>query len=176
VPREKQELIEILQAESTRLERLARDFGDLGRLPEGPTSAVDMKELLAGLAKTAPGTTRVTIEGGGQVQGHYEVLRRAFTNLMLNALDAMQNTGALELTITPRQGTVEITMKDSGPGIPADHVAKLFEPYFTTKTGGTGLGLAIVRQTIHHHGGTITAANAPEGGAVFTIVLPAASA
>jgi signal transduction histidine kinase len=68
---------------------------------------------------------------------------------------------------------VAVTVTDRGPGIPPEALGRVFEPYFTTKAHGTGLGLAIVRQTILDHGGTITAANAPEGGAVFTVTLPA---
>lgn len=193
MPPEKKELMDVLTTESARLERLARDFGDLGRLPEGPTAPVDLSELLQGVLKSAvPDTSRVQLRQADAtplVPGHYEVLRRAFLNLVLNAVDAMNGaqahgrTGApasLTVRIEPAelQGkpAVSVSIRDSGPGIPPENIGKVFEPYFTTKTGGTGLGLAIVRQTIHHHGGTIAAANAPEGGAVFTVVLPAAAA
>lgn len=182
---DKKELVDILAAESGRLERMARDFADLGRMPEGPTSVVHLKEMFEGLAKTAPPAVRITIEGDGHVHGHYEVLRRAFSNLMLNAFDAMtddrgpmtEKTIAIAIRETSLNGkpAVEIALRDSGPGIEAEHLGKVFEPYFTTKSGGTGLGLAIVRQSIHHHGGTIAVANAPDRGAEFTVTLPAAA-
>ena len=68
------------------------------------------------------------------------------------------------------------TVKDSGPGIPADVLPRIFDPFFTTKEvgKGTGLGLAITYGIVQEHGGTIAAANAPDGGAIFTITLPAA--
>jgi two-component system sensor histidine kinase HydH len=69
----------------------------------------------------------------------------------------------------------QISITDTGRGIPAGLETKIFEPDFTTKAGGTGLGLAIVRQTIHHHGGTINARRRDAaGGAEFTILLPSA--
>jgi C4-dicarboxylate-specific signal transduction histidine kinase len=67
---------------------------------------------------------------------------------------------------------VRVTITDRGPGIAPDAIGRVFEPYFTTKAHGTGLGLAIMRQTILDHGGTITAGNAPGGGAAFTVTLP----
>ena len=173
VPVEKKELVDILAAESARLERMAKDFSDLGRLPEGPTAPVDLREMMEELARPAPETARIRIEGAARVQGHYEALRRAFSNLLLNALDAMNNRGDITISLAQKGSVAEIALRDSGPGIPPEHVGKVFEPYFTTKSGGTGLGLAIVRQSIHHHGGTIAVTNAPEGGAVFTITLPA---
>lgn len=170
---DQKELIDILTAESARLERMARDFSDLGRLPEGPTAPVDLREMMEELARPAPETASIIIEGEARVHGHYEALRRAFANLLLNALDAMKNQGEIRVTLAQKGGAAEVTMRDSGPGIPPEHQARIFEPYFTTKTGGTGLGLAIVRQSIHHHGGAISAANAENGGAIFTITLPA---
>jgi signal transduction histidine kinase len=67
---------------------------------------------------------------------------------------------------------VEVTFADSGPGIPPDAMARLFEPFHTTKKNGTGLGLTTSFSIIQQHGGTMTAGNAPGGGAVFTVALP----
>jgi signal transduction histidine kinase len=68
---------------------------------------------------------------------------------------------------------VALRLTDNGPGIPREHLAKLFEPFFSTKPAGNGLGLAIVSRLLHAGGGHITAASAPEsGGATFTIFLP----
>jgi two-component system nitrogen regulation sensor histidine kinase NtrY len=189
------ELLEILDGESQRIEQMARDFSSLGRLPEGPPAAVDLGELLDGLARsTLPAgvSARVVRDGAApMVLGHYEPLRRAFQNLLLNAVDAVgtaAGTGAeghggtapIILSLAPSilQGrpAVQVQVADRGPGIAPESLGRVFEPYFTTKAHGTGLGLAIVRQTILDHGGTITAANAPGGGAVFTITLPAESA
>ena len=72
---------------------------------------------------------------------------------------------------TQREGVVVIEVRDTGPGIPADDMQKIFIPFFTTKAKGHGIGLALTHRIITQHGGTLTAANSPEGGAVFTIVL-----
>src|SRR5437879_1975300 len=91
--------VEVLNAETDRLERLAREFADYGRLPEGPKSEVDLRELLEELGRTAvPETVRVTVHAnGGQAAllGHYEPLRRAFSNLLRNASEAMQGRGTI---------------------------------------------------------------------------------
>jgi nitrogen fixation/metabolism regulation signal transduction histidine kinase len=184
------DLLEILDGESLRIELMARDFSSLGRLPEGPPAALDMGELLDGLARSVvPAGVEVRVEREGAVPlvvGHYEPLRRAFQNLLLNAVDAVDGAGtaagppgapSIAVRIAAAEAgarrAVAITVADRGPGIPPEALGRVFEPYFTTKAHGTGLGLAIVRQTILDHGGTITAANAPQGGAVFTVTLPA---
>jgi signal transduction histidine kinase len=208
---DQRELLEILDSESLRIEQMARDFSSLGRLPEGPPSPVDLAELAESLARTTVPPeigARVTCEGTVPlVLGHYEPLRRAFQNLLLNAVDAVCTTGvpahrgtsvpADQLTGAPSGGetdsgaraeplivvtlaptslegrpAVRVAIADRGPGLAPDAVARVFEPYFTTKAHGTGLGLAIVRQTVLDHGGSIAAANAPGGGAVFTLTLP----
>jgi C4-dicarboxylate-specific signal transduction histidine kinase len=66
-------------------------------------------------------------------------------------------------------------VRDTGPGIPADVLPRIFEPFYTTKTAGTGLGLAISAGIVHDSGGELTAANRPEGGAVFRVALPVAA-
>lgn len=98
--------------------------------------------------------------------------KQVFLNLVLNALQAMGSGGQLwiESIISP-QGQIVLTFKDSGPGIPAADLDRIFNPFFTTRQEGTGLGLAITYRIIHNHGGKIEVANAPEGGAIFTISL-----
>ena len=70
---------------------------------------------------------------------------------------------------------VEVVIADTGVGIPAEQLARVFEPYFTTKKHGTGLGLALVRQTIHDHGGSVVVASEPGRGTAFTVKLPLAA-
>jgi signal transduction histidine kinase len=164
-------------AVTNRLERLAREFADFGRLPEGPSSDVDLVELLEELGRTAvPGGVTVAVsETGGRriVSGHYEPLRRAFANLLRNAAEAMGGTGRIDVGVRPGPATgLEVTVADHGPGVPANLKSRLFEPYFTTKSDGTGLGLALVRQTVEAHGGTVALGDTPGGGATFTIAFP----
>ncbi|MBC8445950.1 MAG: PAS domain S-box protein, partial [Chloroflexi bacterium] len=101
-------------------------------------------------------------------------LAQVFLNLMINAIEAMPDGGELSIVVRLAGDQVEVTFADSGPGIPPHAITRLFEPFYTTKENGTGLGLATSHSIILQHGGTITAGNAPGGGAVFTIALPIA--
>jgi two-component system nitrogen regulation sensor histidine kinase NtrY len=171
--------VEVLRAETDRLERLAQEFSDFGRLPEGPKSEVDVVELLQELGRTAvPAAVQVHVATNGgagrrAIQGHYEPLRRAFSNLFRNAAEAMGGHGTIDATVTGEGRGMVVTVADHGPGIPAEVRGRVFEPYFTTKPGGTGLGLALVRQTVEAHEGTIAVSETPGGGVTFTLVFPA---
>ena len=170
--------VQVLAAETDRLERLAKEFAEFGRMPEGPQSEVDLVELLEELGRTGvPPEVAVRItthDGRRTVFGHYEPLRRAFANLYRNAAEAMKGRGAIDVTVTGDGSGLAVTVADHGPGIPADLRQHVFEPYFTTKDDGTGLGLALVRVTLEAHRGTISVAETPGGGATFAIVFPPA--
>ena len=172
--------IQVLAAETDRLERLAREFADFGRLPEGPQSEIDLVELLEELGRTGvPDGVRVSVRANGAggtrtLLGHYEPLRRAFANLLRNAAEAMKGRGAIDITVTGDGSGLAVTVADHGPGIPPELRQRVFEPYFTTKDDGTGLGLALVRVTLEAHRGTIAVTETPGGGATFAIVFPPA--
>src|SRR5881396_2624189 len=168
--------VQVLAAETDRLERLAKEFAEFGRLPEGPQSEVDLVELLAELGRTGvPEGVRVNVDANGgprSLFGHYEPLRRAFANLYRNAAEAMNGSGAIDVMVTGDGAGLAVTIADHGPGIPADLRQRIFEPYLTTKDDGTGLGLALVRVTLEAHRGTISVSETPGGGATFAIVFP----
>ncbi len=113
------------------------------------------------------------VEQSSFIYADREMLRRALLNLALNALDAMASGGELVITAFEGPNGFLLEVADSGKGLSQNHLDKVFEPFFTTKSNGTGLGLAIVHRIAEAHGGRITAANCPEGGAAFTIELPA---
>jgi two-component system NtrC family sensor kinase len=170
--------LEVLQDETRRLEQLAQEFSDFGRLPEGPDALIDVSELLETVvASSTPDSAKVetAVEAGLSINGHFEPLRRAVQNLIRNALDA---SGSARVDISASRfhddsvEGIRIEISDNGPGIPQEMRDKIFEPYFTTKELGTGLGLAIVRQTIVAHGGEVVVADAAGGGARFIITLP----
>ena len=171
--------IQVMSAETDRLERLAKEFSEFGKLPEGPQSEVDVAELLDELGRTSvPDGIEVRLTGNGgrrTILGHYEPLRRAFANLYRNAAEAMQGRGAIDVTVSSADAGLLVTIADHGPGIPADLRQRVFEPYFTTKSDGTGLGLALVRITMEAHGGTISVGETPGGGATFSIAFPTTS-
>jgi two-component system, NtrC family, nitrogen regulation sensor histidine kinase NtrY len=174
---DQKEALEVLQAESSRLEQLAREFTEMGRLPEGPAAEVDLGELLSELARTAlpagvtpilsidPATARIT--------GHYEPLRRALSNLFRNASEAMNGQGEIRLSCRPLgENGAEVRVIDHGPGVPPELRERLFEAYVTGKEQGTGLGLALVKQTVEAHGGRVWHEPTAGGGATFVITLP----
>lgn len=110
------------------------------------------------------------------IRGHPGPLGQVWTNLVLNAVDAMQGEGHLEVVTRHEEDAVVVEVIDDGPGIAPEVLPRLFEPRFTTKHGrvryGLGLGLAISQRIIHSHGGTITVASEP-GRTVATVRLPA---
>lgn len=99
-------------------------------------------------------------------------LVQVLLNLITNAMDAMPDGGKLSITAQAVEQKVELTIADTGPGIPAHALGRLFEPFYTTKEDSVGLGLFISRSIIHQQGGTITAENGPDGGAIFKVTLP----
>jgi signal transduction histidine kinase len=101
---------------------------------------------------------------------------RALANIVENALHAMPGRGTLALSASRQDATVAIRITDTGAGMDADALGRVFEPYFSTKTTGTGLGLPIARRNIELNGGTIDVDSAPGRGTTVTITLPVAEA
>jgi signal transduction histidine kinase len=109
------------------------------------------------------------------VLGDRDSLRSVLTNLVINAVEAIDGEGgsvSIRLSNTD-QNSVKVEVIDTGRGISADDISKVFEPYFSTKETGTGLGLAIVKKAVDDHGGTISVASKEGSGTTFTIILPA---
>ena len=112
------------------------------------------------------------------ISGDQVLLQQVLVNLVMNAMDAMAEMppARRQVTITSevRAADVEVSVRDTGPGLPADIISTLFTPFVTTKSHGLGIGLTIARTIVDAHGGTIEARNNPEGGATFTVTLRAA--
>jgi C4-dicarboxylate-specific signal transduction histidine kinase len=136
-------------------------------------------EFLAGLADardvelmTAASETALNIEGD-----HIQ-LQQVILNLVVNAMDAMTHLAQPQRIVRIATGVVdgraELSVLDTGSGIPADKLKTVFEPFFTTKAHGMGMGLSIARTIVEAHGGRIWADNRAEGGAAFRISLPLA--
>ncbi len=101
-------------------------------------------------------------------------LVQVFLNLVLNALDATDREGRIELSVNRRDDRVEVGVRDSGSGIAPEHAARLFQPYFTTKKLGTGLGLFVTRQLVVEHDGEVSFESSVGEGTTFRVVLPLA--
>jgi signal transduction histidine kinase len=106
--------------------------------------------------------------------GSAQALQQVVLNLTANALQAMPAGGRLECLTRwlPAQGQAELRVRDTGPGVPAEARARLFEPFFTTRPEGTGLGLALCREIVRQHGGSIELAEGSGPGAEFVVRLP----
>jgi signal transduction histidine kinase len=106
------------------------------------------------------------------VEGDAGQLRQVFVNLLINAVHAASPTGEVRVRGEAANGKVSVAVEDSGPGVDESIRRRLFEPLVTTKAKGIGLGLALVKRIIERHGGSITYAPPPSGGARFVINLP----
>jgi signal transduction histidine kinase len=186
-PDDLRETVEVLAVESERLERIARAFAQFGRLPEGPRAPVDVGELVRYTARaTVPADMPLTVDVADDVpmvSGHLDALARAVSNVLINAVEACQPAGRdgrviVRVGPTTHRGrdAVEVSVADSGCGIPPDRISRIWDPYVTSKPGGTGLGLAIVRQTIAAHNGDVAAESLPGKGTTVRLILPADSA
>jgi len=177
------DVVDVLKTETGRLHRMARDFAQFGRLPDGPVSEVDVGELVRYTSRaTVPGNIELSLEipdGDVTLQGRHDALQRAVANVLLNAADACGAGGritvAVERTRCNGAEAVGISVRDSGPGIPPERIKTIWDPYVTSKPGGTGLGLAIARQAILAHDGSVQVESPPGGGTEFRFVLPVAA-
>ncbi|MBN1586795.1 MAG: HAMP domain-containing protein [Candidatus Omnitrophica bacterium] len=133
--------------------------------------------LLAGLKEL--GKERISIvreykQEAAKLYGNLDLLQQAFLNIVLNAAHAMPDGGILTLkTRAIDEGAkAQVEIRDTGFGIPAERLDKIFEPFFSTRTGGTGLGLAIAQRNVNHHGGEIQVTSVEGQGTNFTVTLP----
>lgn len=174
--------LDIIREEVARSDGILTELMGYAQLAEGKVERVNvLDELEAALRQVFPPgsafTTRIRREYApvlplllGQRQHFTEI----FANLLTNAREAMEGAG--EITLTARAGedyTVEVVCQDTGPGIPAELLDRLFEPYFTTKEKGTGLGLAIVRHNTELYGGRVEVRSEVGRGTAFHVTLPA---
>jgi signal transduction histidine kinase len=127
----------------------------------------------------APHGVRLGLEGMehlGTVTLHASTLRRAVLNLVQNAIDAMPQGGLLTLRGQGTATQVQLQVRDTGSGIPAEQLPHIFEPLYTTKQEGTGLGLYIMQEIVAAHGGKVMVESVVGQGTTFTLTLPRARA
>ncbi len=169
--------LDVLSTESERLEAMARSFSQFGRLPEGPTAALDLGDIVRDAARaTVPEAMALTVETEARlplVQGQHDALHRAFANVLINAVEAGASDGRLDVRVGRDGGMVVVAVRDHGCGIASDRLPRIWDPYVTDKTAGTGLGLAIVKQTVMAHGGRVAASSAPGEGTEIRLSFPA---
>jgi signal transduction histidine kinase len=163
-----------------RLEALVQDYLSLVRVGAIEPSVQDLGAAVQewtgemhGLAAQQGVSIQLAgLETVGELAFHASTLRRAVLNVLQNAIEAMPQGGTLTLECVRTATAVQLRVGDSGPGIPAELVTRIFEPLYTTKPGGTGMGLYIVQETLSAHGGSVTVESVEGRGSTFTFMLP----
>jgi two-component system, LuxR family, sensor kinase FixL len=162
------------------LNGLMKDLLLFARTPQPNLVPLDMAALIeatASLLSEDPAAANVRVEITGSappILGDADLLRIVVVNLLVNSAHAMNGQGLVRVSIGSADGICQVTFQDEGPGIPVDVRAKIFTPFFTTKSKGTGLGLPTARRLIEAHGGTIELECPAGGGTIVRIALPAA--
>ena len=172
-----------IERELGRLKIIVSDFLDYARRPKPHFGACDVAELLAevrdlAIAAAQPRNVRVQLAAEpARVAGDEGQLRRALINLAHNAVQACADDGSGEVTLRCARGDGEVlvSVRDTGAGIDAETLAKIWTPFYTTKQSGTGLGLAFVRDIARDHGARLAVDSAPGRGTTFTLALPEAT-
>jgi signal transduction histidine kinase len=179
--------LQIVSEETRRLERIVGDLLDLARLEGGGTAMRQERVQVAALFDRVAARYERELQergvrlefrvnaGAEDIAGDPDRLEQALQNLAANALRHTPDGGRITVTSEPVGNAVRLSVSDTGPGIPDDHLPLIFERFYKADAarkaaGGSGLGLSIVKAIVERHGGTITARN--EHGAVFEIVLP----
>lgn len=161
------------------LERANKIIGDLlefsvGRKPV--MRSINISNLISDALSRVdiPGNIKLklNIPENFKIYCDAEQIQRVFINLILNAIQAMEEGGELEITARREGGRALISFKDTGRGIEKENLEKIFEPLFTTKAKGIGLGLALSKQVIEAHGGEIKVKSEVNRGSEFTVILP----
>jgi len=186
----------VLLSEISNLKAVIGRFSDFSKMPQPQFQAVRLSELLDDVAKLyqaqvakanitchlelskmwgqPPSAVRRSEAPVEQpIAADPELLHRALSNLVLNAIEAMPKGGTLILRTSQESGFARIEISDTGPGLPQEDCARLFTPYYTSKPHGTGLGLAIVQSIVTDHGGKISVSSERGRGTTFMIELPA---
>lgn len=174
-----QESTATLLAELGNLKKIIGRFSEFSRMPQTQRVALDVNEVVRGverlhsaqLAAVAVAVEMDLEQGLPKIAADPDLLHRALSNLVLNAVDAMSEGGRLSLTTRARGNEIEIAVSDTGTGMSREEAERLFTPYYTTKLHGTGLGLAIVQSVVSDHGGDVGVESSPQG-TTFRIRLP----
>jgi PAS domain S-box-containing protein len=172
--------LDILRSEVQRIHRIVENFLRFSKpsIPEvTPLDLNPFLERILSLVAFEAADHGVTIEtqvgpGLDSVPGDEGQLSQVFLNLVINALQAMPSGGALSVVTQAQNGCAEVSVKDTGEGIPRDVLPHVFDPYFTTRPGGVGLGLVIAHRIVEGHHGTIDVVSEAGKGATMTVRLP----
>ena len=169
--------LRVIEDETLRAKAIVDGLLDLSRPIDVHREPVDLRALCDEVMARLGGTrllegVRADMSGVGHAAGDAQKLRQVVLNLVKNAAEAAGKGGRIEITVGEADGFAQVSVSDSGPGLPDEVRARLFEPFFSRKEGGTGLGLAVSKGIVEAHGGTLEAESPPQGGARFSLRLP----
>ena len=169
-------LLVTVQEQADYVNRIITDLQDYARPVKTTLVEVDAADLLNDVLSSfeIPATVKVLtdIQPGTNIEADPSLLRRALTNIITNALQAMPDGGRLSINVQRGEKTVQIKVIDSGEGVKPDVAAKIFNPLFTTRAKGTGLGLPIAKRLVEAHEGNIKLTSEPGKGTSILIELP----
>ncbi len=178
------QLLEKIERQTFRAAKIVNSLLNLARPSDGDAAPVDVNlvisDVLSLLEHQFRGSriqVRRDLSAGRSILGYEYKLQQVFLNLFLNARDAMPRGGWLSVSTRASGDTVTIEVGDTGSGIPTEHIARIYDPFFTTKTdgAGTGLGLSVTYGIVQEHGGTLACESAVGQGTRFILVLPVAA-
>jgi len=170
------ELFDRISEQVFYMDKIVADLQDYARPLDPEREAVSVRKLIGDVLDSLPHTdgTVEVVTGIPDVtiEAEPHLMHRVFSNLFLNALQAMPDGGTLTITASSEDGAVAIAVSDTGVGIPEEMTDKLFSPLMTGKAKGTGLGLAVVKRIVNAHGGTIKFESKEGHGTTFIVTLP----
>ena len=180
-----QESTQTLLAEISNLKTIISRFSEFSKMPQPQLQPVDLNEVVQSVLRLhqaqfqadgrPPITGNVQLDNSlGRILADPDLLYRALSNLVLNAIDAMPDGGTLTVRTSRKNSHVCLEVADTGSGLTREESERLFTPYYTTKRHGTGLGLAIVQAVVSDHHGRINVSSTPGHGTTFMIELPVA--
>lgn len=180
--REAKEVLGSVLREVDRLAEITEQYLKMARLPHPSLEPEDLNAVISSvldfsreeLDRAEVRVERALDPATPPALADEGQLRQVFLNLVRNSREAMRQGGTLKVRSGQSDGAVEVVFQDSGPGMSGEVRERIFDPFFSTKSGGTGLGLAVSRQIIQAHGGSIACESAEGGGTTFTIRLPRA--
>jgi nitrogen fixation/metabolism regulation signal transduction histidine kinase len=168
-----------LLSEIVNLKNIINRFSDFSKMPQPQLQNVSLAELISGVVRVyqqqlqkSKIECRTEFAGVDAIAADPDLLHRALSNLVLNAIDAMPDGGTLTLRTSRTQDSARLEVSDTGAGLSSEECSRLFTPYYTSKLHGTGLGLAVVQSIVSDHGGRISVNSQPGQGATFIIELP----
>jgi signal transduction histidine kinase len=184
---EARRLVTSIIGEVDRLTEITETYLRFARLPRPKLERESLGAIVGSVVELSRGElaqagVELTVDvapGLPDVAADEAQLRQALINLIRNAREALSASAERRLAISVREvasGRIAVAVRDSGPGIAAANLGKIFDPLFSTKEGGTGLGLALVQQIVVDHGGQVDVASAADAGTTFTLTLPVADA